>query len=153
MIGHFFEATSSFVHYFKAISEFKLELQSGNIQFRSNLAIFCPMWPWKLTDDLEKQQDTFSATSSFVICASFRSHRSIQTGVIVWKRPIWGKKKVKKWKGVTDRWTEPFIDLLGRRGEWLNLGVFLGTADNEVHIVHISHVIIDYTLESLSFLT
>ena len=29
-----------FVHYFKAIIEFKLELQSGNAQFRSKLAIF-----------------------------------------------------------------------------------------------------------------
>ena len=35
--------------------------------------------------------------------------------------------------------------------EWLNLAAFLMTAD-EVHIVHISHVIIAYTLESLSSL-
>ena len=38
---------------FMAIGEFKLELQSGNTQFRSKLAIFCPVilkfdgWPWK----------------------------------------------------------------------------------------------------------
>ena len=38
-------------------------------------------------------------------------------------------------------------------GEWLNLMAFLGTADSKVHIVHISHVIIAYTLESLSSLT
>ena len=37
--------------------------------------------------------------------------------------------------------------------EWLKLTAFLRTADNEVHIVHISRVIIAYTLESLSFLT
>ena len=36
--------------------------------------------------------------------------------------------------------------------ELLNLTAFLGTADSEVHIVHISHVIIAYTLESLSSL-
>ena len=36
--------------------------------------------------------------------------------------------------------------------EWLNLAAFLMTADSEVHIVHISHVIIAYTLESLSSL-
>ena len=36
-IGHLFYATSSFVHHFVAIGEFKMELQSGN-----------------LTDDLEK---------------------------------------------------------------------------------------------------
>ena len=33
-IGHLFYATSSFVHHFIVISEFELELQSGNAQFR-----------------------------------------------------------------------------------------------------------------------
>ena len=37
--------------------------------------------------------------------------------------------------------------------EWLNLTAFLGTGDSKVHIVHISQVIIAYTLESLSSLT
>ena len=32
-IGHLFYATSSFVHHFVAIGEFKRELQSGNAQF------------------------------------------------------------------------------------------------------------------------
>ena len=54
-IGHLFHATSSFVHHFIANGEFKLELQSGNVQFRSNLTIFRAMWPWNFTDDLEKQ--------------------------------------------------------------------------------------------------
>ena len=39
-IGHLFYATSSFAHHFLAIGEFKLELQSGNAQFGSNLTIF-----------------------------------------------------------------------------------------------------------------
>ena len=43
-IGHLFYATLSFVHHFKAIVVFKLELQSRNAQFGLNL-----------TDDLEKQ--------------------------------------------------------------------------------------------------
>ena len=47
--------TSSFVHHFVAIGEFKLELQSGNDQFGSKSAIFCPVWPWNLMDDLEIQ--------------------------------------------------------------------------------------------------
>ena len=47
--------TSHFVHHFKFICEFKLELQSGNTQFWSKLAIFCPVWPWNLIDDLGKQ--------------------------------------------------------------------------------------------------
>ena len=59
-IGHLFYATSSFMHNFEAISEFKLELQSGNTQFGSNSTIFRAVWPWNLTDDLEKQQGTSS---------------------------------------------------------------------------------------------
>ena len=59
-IGHLFYATSSFVHHFVAIGEFKLELQSGNAQFGSNSKILRAMWPWNLTDDLEKQQGTCS---------------------------------------------------------------------------------------------
>ena len=54
-IGHLFYATSSFVQHFIAIGEFKLELQSGNAQSGSNSTIFSAVWPWNLTDDLEKQ--------------------------------------------------------------------------------------------------
>ena len=54
-IGHLFYATLSFVHHFKAIGKFKLKLQSGNAQFGSKSAIFCPVWPWNLTANLEKQ--------------------------------------------------------------------------------------------------
>ena len=54
-IGHLFNATSSFVHHFSAIGEFELELQSGNAQSGSNSTIFRAVWPWNLTDDLEKQ--------------------------------------------------------------------------------------------------
>ena len=54
-IGHLFYVALSFMHHFKAIGELKLKLQSGNAQFGSKSAIFCPVWPWNLTDDLEKQ--------------------------------------------------------------------------------------------------
>ena len=54
-IGHLFYATSSFVHHFIAIIEFKLELQSENTQFGSKQMIFLGMWTWNLADDLEKQ--------------------------------------------------------------------------------------------------
>ena len=47
-------ATSSFVHQFIAIGQFKLELQSWNIRFRSKLTFFLShvtlkldWWPWK----------------------------------------------------------------------------------------------------------
>ena len=59
-IRHLFCTTWSFVHYFKAIGEFKLELQSWNTQFGSKSPIFCPVWPWNLTDDLEKQYEARS---------------------------------------------------------------------------------------------
>ena len=54
-IGHLFHATSSFVHHFVAIGDFKPELQSGNAQFGSNSTIFRAVWPCNLTYDLEKQ--------------------------------------------------------------------------------------------------
>ena len=54
-IGHLSFAVSSFVQHFIAIGEFKLELQYGNAQFGANLTIFLAVWPWNLTDDIEKQ--------------------------------------------------------------------------------------------------
>ena len=54
-IGLLFYVTSSFVHHFVAIGEFKLELQSGNAQSGSNSTIFKAVRPWNLTDDLAKQ--------------------------------------------------------------------------------------------------
>ena len=53
-IWHLFYVASSFVHHFIAIGGFKLKLQSGNAQSGSKSA-FCPVWPWHLTDDYEKQ--------------------------------------------------------------------------------------------------
>ena len=52
--GHLFYATSSLVHHFVAIGEFKLELQSGNAQiwvkfdaFSSRMTLKFDGWPWK----------------------------------------------------------------------------------------------------------
>ena len=59
-IGHFFYTTSSFVHHFKSIGEFKLGLQSRNAEFGSKLVICYPVWPWNLMDDLGKQQGNSS---------------------------------------------------------------------------------------------
>ena len=54
-IGHLFYVSWSIVHHFIAISKFKLELQSENAQFVSKSMLFCPVWPWNLSDNLEKQ--------------------------------------------------------------------------------------------------
>ena len=64
----------------------KLKLQSGNLQFGSKSAIFCPMWPWNLTDDLENNRAPL--LGCFNLCASFQIHQWIQTGVAVQKHSI-----------------------------------------------------------------
>ena len=67
IMRHVFYTTSNFVYHFRSISEFKLELQSGNAQSGSNSLIFFShvtlqfdRWPWKTIGHL------FYATSSFV---------------------------------------------------------------------------------------
>ena len=54
-IGHLFYATTFFVQHFVAIGEFKQELHCGNAQSGSKSTIFLAVWPWNLTDDLEKK--------------------------------------------------------------------------------------------------
>ena len=58
-VGHLFYSTSSFVHHFKAMDEFKMKLQSGNAQFGSKSAIFCPVWPWKTIGQLSYVASSF----------------------------------------------------------------------------------------------
>ena len=86
-IGHLSYPTSSFVHHSVAIGEFKLELQSGNAKFGSNSTIFLAVWPCNLT----LKNNRAPLLCYFKLCASFRSHWWIQTGVTVRKRPIWVK--------------------------------------------------------------
>ena len=65
-IGHLFYTTSSFVHHFKSIGEVKLESQSGNAQFGSKSAIFCPMLSWNLQMTLKTIGHLFYAAWSFL---------------------------------------------------------------------------------------
>ena len=75
-IVHLFFATLSFVHHFKAIGEFKLELQSGNAKFGSKSVIFLSRvnfkfdrWPCKRIEHLfyvaSNFKQHFIATSEF----------------------------------------------------------------------------------------
>ena len=80
-IGHLFYTLSSFVHHFIAISELKLELQSGNAQFGLKSVIFCPVWPWNLTNRA-------LILYCFKLFSSFHSHQSIWSAVTVRKRSI-----------------------------------------------------------------
>ena len=86
-IGQFFYIVSSFVHHFIAISEFKVELQSGNAQFWSKSIIFLAVWSWNLTDDIKKNRAPL--ISNIKLCASFHHHMWIQTGVTIRKRLSW----------------------------------------------------------------
>ena len=86
---HLFYATSSFVQHFAAVCEFKLELQSENAQSRYKSTIFLAVWPWNLMDDLQNFRAPLLCY--FKVCAAFRSHWWIQTGVVVWNCPIWVK--------------------------------------------------------------
>ena len=88
-IGHLFHDTSSFVYHFVAIGEFKLALQSGNAQFGSNSTIFRAVCSWHLTYDLENNRAPLICY--FKLCASFHSHRWIQTEATVRKHLIWVK--------------------------------------------------------------
>ena len=90
-IGHLFYTTSTIVHHFKAMGEFKLELRSGNNHFVSKSAIFSPMWPWNLMDDLSLKKYMAPLLCCFKLCASFHSHWWIQTRVTVRKRANWVK--------------------------------------------------------------
>ena len=83
-MGHLFYATSSFVHYFVATGEFKLELQSGNAQSGSNSTILepCDLEMWQMT----LKHNRAPLLSNIKLCASFHRHMWIQTGVTVRKR-------------------------------------------------------------------
>ena len=122
---------------------FQISVTVRKLSIRVKSTIFLVVWPWNLTDDLQKQQGTSSMllqalciisyplvnsnwsyspeTSNlgqirrflepcdleiwqmtlqnnrapllcfFKLCAAFRSHWWIQTGVTVQKRPIWVK--------------------------------------------------------------
>ena len=65
--GHITFASFSFMDHFLVISEFNFELQSGNAQIRSILAIFSLLWPWNFTDDLQKQKG-ISSMSFQALC-------------------------------------------------------------------------------------
>ena len=93
-IGHLCFAVSSFVQHFIAIGEFQLELQSGNTQFGSNSTILEPCDIEILRTCMTLKNTMAPLLCYFKLCASFRSHRWIQAGVTVRKRPLWSKSAI-----------------------------------------------------------
>ena len=103
-IGHLFYATSSFMHHFVAIGEFKLELQSGNAQFGSKSTIFlepCDLEIWWMT----LKNNMAPLLSTIKLYASFYHHIWISTGVTVRKRLSWVMTSVTL---TFDLWPWPF---------------------------------------------
>ena len=78
---------------FQSISKFKLELQSGNAQFRLKLGIFCPLWAWNLMDDLQKQLGTSSmplqASHPFIAIGRFKQELQSRNTKFGSKSAIW----------------------------------------------------------------
>ena len=120
-IGHLFYTTSSFVHHFKAMGEFKLKLQSRNAQFSSKSAIFvlCDIEIWWLTMENNRAPLLYYIK----LCASFQSHGWIQTGVTVWKRSI----RVKIGKFLSP------VTLKIDRWPWKTIGHLFYTTSRFVH--------------------
>ena len=90
IIGHLLYIMSSFVHHFKAICEFKMELQSGNAQFGSKLVIFfvpCDLEIWRMT----LKNNRAPLLCYLNLCASFHSHLWNWNEVTVRKHQIWVK--------------------------------------------------------------
>ena len=82
--------------YFKLSSSFRSHrwIQTGVTVWKCLIWVkiddFLAVWPWNLTDDLKKHKRAH-LLCYFKLCAAFRSHWWIQTGVTVRKLPIWVK--------------------------------------------------------------
>ena len=81
-IGHIVYATSSFVHHFKAIGKLELTYSPETPNLGQNRLFFLAMWPWNLTDDLDRAP----LLNNIKLCAQFHHHMWIQPGVTVRKR-------------------------------------------------------------------
>ena len=104
-IGHFFYATSSFLHNCVAICEFKLELQSRNTQMGAqfvltSLTLTFDLWPWPF------------AWTSLLAMAKLPENFTM----IRWKKH--------NKKGVTDGQTETWTDWTIRRAAWSQLKIY-----------------------------
>ena len=88
-IGHLSYASSSFMHHFIVISEFKFELQFRNAQIGSNLTIFCPRDIKISIMTLKNNRAPF--LYPFKLYASSHSHWCIEIWVTFRKLSNWVK--------------------------------------------------------------
>ena len=87
-IGHLFYATSSFVHHFVAIYEFKLELWSGKALIWVKISNFFVPCELEISQ-MAFKNDREPLPCYIKLCASFHRHMWIQTGIVVQKRLNW----------------------------------------------------------------
>ena len=80
-IGHLFYVASSFVHYFIAISEFKLELQFGNTHFGSKSIILgpCDIQIWLMTLKIKANLRDLIAATGLIILLKLDSNRGFSS--------------------------------------------------------------------------
>ena len=110
-IRHLICATSSFLYHFIAIGQFKLELQSGNSQFRSKSMIFrspatlkVDGWSWKTIGQL------FHAISSFVCHFTAISQSKLE---LQYRKPNLGQNDfLSRATLIFDRWPWKIIGYL-----------------------------------------
>ena len=88
-IGHLFYATSSFVHHFVAIviSNLSYSPETPNLGQIQRFLEPRDLKIWRMTF----KNNRAPLLCYFKLCAAFRSHWWIKTGVTVRKRPIWVK--------------------------------------------------------------
>ena len=124
-IGHLSYATSRFVRHFIAISEIKLELESGNAQFRSkfvwtSVTLTFDLWPWPFAWTLLLSM-VITPENFMMIRWRQHSEKGVTDGQTDWAihRAAWSQLKRCDRRGngqtdkQTDRQTEPFVELLG----------------------------------------
>ena len=89
-IGHILHATSSFVHNCVCVcvySNWKYCPETPNLGQITRFLEPCDLEIWRMT----LKNNRASLPCYFKLCATFRSHCWIHTGVTVRKRPIWVK--------------------------------------------------------------
>ena len=123
-IEHLFYATSSFMHHFVAIGDFKLELQSGNANLGQNRWFLEPCEIWWMT----LKNNRALLLSTIKLYASFCHHMWIPTGVTVRKRLSWVMTSVTL---TFDLWPWPFA--------WTSLLSLVITPENFVAIRRQEH--------------
>ena len=91
-----FYTTPSFVRHFKSIHQWiQTWVTVGKHSIRVKIGVCCPVWPWSMTDDLEKQQGTSSILLQLQSGnAQFGSKSTIFFSLVTLKYDKWIWKRI-----------------------------------------------------------